>query len=183
MPRPTEKCLMTREHVLKFIDAVVYTLGSSGYVPMDLDIAYDEHCRGLVSNLVEAVFLLAEEIGFDLWEEVAAPVGCRDDAPIAVLLRDADDAFGMRRSCPVRGCRERPLRSCLRPASLPAGTRWPSCPELCCRHTELRLDRLERRLGRTALRRRGPIHTCGMPMPAFAHLADPPEQLRLVVVG
>lgn len=155
-----------RAAILKIIDAVVYHLGSIEYANSD----DSEHYRHLVSRQVEAVFELAELIGYDLWSETAEPVG-KDDRPIARHLRDAVAEHGEGVHCAVPDCWEPavPLRD--RPRSLPAGSRWPSCPELCERHATLRCRLL---MEHARVRR---VHVGLMPLPEVAHLALSPEVL------
>lgn len=168
------QCTVTRSHVIALIDAITYMLGSSEYEP---PVADDEHYQSLVSNQVEAAFALAEEVAVDLWTETAAPVG-REDAPVAVLLRDADAAYGLPKACAVPGCHTRPVLCCPRPAHLPTHTRWPSCAELCVRHTTDRHRIFARRVQRDLPSHHGSIDAALMPLPALASLAPSPEELQ-----
>ncbi len=162
-----EDTAMLRSAILKLIDAVVYHLGSDEYENPD----DDEHYQYLVTNKVEAIFEIAELIGYDLWSEKAGPVGTTEYVPIARLLREADATHGMQRCCEVPGCEEEPVRLRDRPKALPRGTRWPTCPELCARHAVRRCELL---VQSTATR---PVHAGLMPLPEVAHLAVSPEVL------
>jgi hypothetical protein len=160
MNESSAKCTVTRAHILSLIEAVVYTLGSDEYRA----IADDDHYRRLVSQQVEAAFLLAEEIDFDLWSEVAEPVGCDEYKPIAVWLREADAMFGMPTVCAVPQCSETPVPCCRRPRSLPRGTRWPSCPELCAAHSAMRCKILGESARRELPQHSGPSRCAGDPL-------------------
>jgi hypothetical protein len=168
----SETCTVTRAVLRNLIESVVHRLASSEYVPQP----DDEHYRGLVTSQVESILALADEAGVDLWTETTEPVG-REMMPIAHLLREADDRFGLPRACPVPGCTSVPLLCCSRPPHLPAGTPWPSAPELCTSHAGIRLDVLRRRVRQQRPDHGGPIHAACMPMPSVAVLAPSPAEL------
>jgi hypothetical protein len=97
--------------------------------------------------------------------------------PIAHFLREADDRFGLPRECPVPGCTTLPVVCCPRPPHLPAGTRWPTAPEVCATHGRVRLEVLVERARQQRPNHGGPIHGACMPMPSVAALAPTPEEL------
>jgi len=178
MSDASKKVSVSREHLDKLIDAVVYTLGSADYAPIE----EDDHYRYLLSNQVEAICDIAEEIGVDLWEETAGPFG-REYTPIAILLREVERKFGMPRCCLVPECNADVVWCAPRPKTLATGTRWPPCPELCEHHTAARLELLERRVRRELPHYDRATHVGGMPMPAVAHLAPTPAQLGLFITN
>ena len=170
-PSSEAPCTVTRAHLLALIDAIVYTLGAADYSPVE-----DELTQYLVTKQIDAIFALADEIGFDLWVQTAAPY-CRDDTAIATLLRDVQDVFGLPRYCRVPECEDEALRCCERPSSLAPGTRWPSCPELRAHHSLVRYRILKDRVLETQPALRGPIHDALMPLPGLEHLVPSPEEL------
>ena len=112
----------------------------------------------------------------DLWVERAAPF-CSDEMPVAMILRGADAKFGLLRTCPVPGCDTEVHLCCARPPGLPAGTKWPSAPELCSNHTGVRLEELTRRVKTDRPDHVGPVHAACMPVPSVAALAPSPAEL------
>jgi hypothetical protein len=178
MSNENKTCTVSAALLMDLIESVVHTLASSEYVPQP----DDEHYRGLVTSQVESILALAEEAGVDLWGETTAPVG-REMMPIAYLLREADREYGLPRACPVAGCTEVPVSCCPRPLHLPAGTRWPSAPELCGGHTEVRLDVLRERVRQRRPDHHRPIHAAGMPMPPVLGLAPTPAELTRLNVS
>jgi hypothetical protein len=157
---------------MKVIDSIACTLGSVDYCGP----AESEHHNDLVSLQVKLVFELADELGIDLWIETASPPGC-DETPIAILLREADAQYGVLWACPVRGCRSPRLTSGPRPEFLPAGSRWPTCKELCEEHTQVRREVFLQRVKASAPHHEGPTDAYGMPVPALAYLAPSPAEM------
>jgi hypothetical protein len=67
---------ISRAHVETLIETLVYFLGSADFqLPRD-----DKYHRGLLSVLVGAIMSVADDAGFDLGSELAAPIYC-DEAP------------------------------------------------------------------------------------------------------
>ena len=128
--------------------------------------------------MIDGVVAIAEEIDFDIWSEMAAPFGTEDETPIAVILRRVNIRHVAAGGCGVYRCRQliAPLRR--RPRTLPRGTRWPSCPELCFLHAQLRNAILLERVIQWMSDHDGPVSAGGMPLPQFAHLAPEPWMLR-----
>jgi hypothetical protein len=83
----------------------------------------------------------------------------------------------VRHTCAVWGCSTSRAPLIPRPASLPHGTRWPTCPELCAFHAALRLRVLQARVHHELPAHTGPVAANGMPLPAFVGFAPSPEQL------
>ena len=169
----SKKCSVTCSTLLTLIDAIVHTICSVEYPLLD----EDEHYRMLVDLKVETIIKLGEEAGIDLTSESARPVGYYHDEPIATLLDRAKAEHGMPTVCPVPGCSKMRVPCGPPPPRLPLGTQWPSCPELCAGHTNLRFEELGRRIRQQCPDRRGPIHAAGMPLPDVALLAPTPEKL------
>lgn len=86
---------LLRSSIVNLIYAVTHTLGDAAYET----VGDDEHYRCLVSKQVDAIFEIADAIGFDLWAATTCPSGRTENIPLAILLREADARHGIPGRC------------------------------------------------------------------------------------